>query len=190
MGKNYVILKNTSRTPDVYAYVTSIKPLEGVPIVSKATAYDDLGTNTTYILVINEDLYYSNDLDHSLINPNQVRAYWIDLWDNPFDQQIFLTIALNDEVTILKKAMGKKILYKTRVRTELGMRTCQYITMPIPQAWKPSQVNLSETRQEQKAELPFCQSSHTTAKARYEYIHLNSDHALLHYTEPSLVQLK
>ena len=33
-GKNYVILKNMSQTADIYAYDTSIKPLEGVPIVS------------------------------------------------------------------------------------------------------------------------------------------------------------
>ena len=85
LGKNYIILKNTSRTADVYAYDTSIKPLEGVPIVSGATAYDDLGTNTTYILIINEALYYGNKLDQSLINPNQVRAYGIDFWDNPLD---------------------------------------------------------------------------------------------------------
>ena len=79
------MLKNTSRTADIYVYGTSIKHLEGVPIVSGATAYDDLGTNTTYILVINEASYYGNKLDHSLINPNQVRAYGIDFWDNPFD---------------------------------------------------------------------------------------------------------
>ena len=74
---------------------------------------DDLGTNTTYILVINEALYYGNKLDHSLINRNQVRAYGIDFWDNPFDQQRGLTIALNDKVKIPMQAMGTKILYKT-----------------------------------------------------------------------------
>ena len=85
LGKNYVILKNTSRTANVCAYDTSVKPLEGVSNVSGDTAYDDLGTNTTYILVVNEDLYYSSKLDHYLINQNQVRAYGIDFWDNPFD---------------------------------------------------------------------------------------------------------
>ena len=107
--KNYVILKNTSRTANVYAYDTSIKPLEGVPIVSGATAYDDLVTNTTYILVIIVALYYGNKLDHSLINLNQVRAYWIYLWDNPFDQQIFLPIAFFRIVTSSFKAMVKNI---------------------------------------------------------------------------------
>ena len=119
LGKNYVILNNTSRTADVYACDTSIKPLEGVPIVSGATAYDDLGTNTMYILVIGEALYYGNNLDHSLINPDQVMAYGIDFWDIPFDRQRGLTIALNDKVTISMQAMGKKILYKTQVPTEL-----------------------------------------------------------------------
>ena len=93
LGKNYVILNNTSRTANVYAYDTSIKTLKGVTIVSRATAYDDLGTNTPYILVIDKDLYYGNKLDHSVINPNQVRAYRINFWDNTFDRQRGLTIA-------------------------------------------------------------------------------------------------
>ena len=108
LGKNYVILKNTSRTAEVYAYDTSIKPLEGVPIVSGATAYDDLETNTTFILAINESLYYGNKLDHYLINPNQVRAYGIDFWDNPFDRKRGLTIALNDEVKFQCKQWVKR----------------------------------------------------------------------------------
>ena len=144
-----------SRTANVYAYDTPIKHLEGFPIVSGSTAYDDLGTNTTYILVVNEDLYYGNKLEHSLINPNQVRAYGIDFWDNPFDRQRGLTIALNDEVKIPMQEMGTNILYKTRVPTELEIWTCKYTTMTSPQKWETSQVNMSETRREQKEELPF-----------------------------------
>ena len=73
---------------------------------------------------------------------------------------------------------------------ELEMRTCQYITMTIPQAWDLIQVNLSETRREQKVEPHFFQINQTTAEARNEYIYLKTDQALSHYTEPSLVQLK
>ena len=39
-----------------------------------------------------EAFYYGNKLYHSLIKPNQVRAYGIDFWDNPFDLQIGFTI--------------------------------------------------------------------------------------------------
>ena len=113
LGKNYVILKNTSQTANIYAYDTSIKPLKGVPIVSIATVYDDLGTNTTYILVVNEALYYGNKLEHSLINPDQVRACVISLWYNPFDRKRGFAIALNDELIITIQAMGTKMFYKT-----------------------------------------------------------------------------
>ena len=56
-----------------------ITPIVGVPIVSGATAWDDPVTGQTYILIINEGLYYGNKMDHSLINPNQIRDYGIPL---------------------------------------------------------------------------------------------------------------
>jgi hypothetical protein len=39
LGKNFVVLAPTFRTADVYAYDTSIKPIENVPIVSGASLY-------------------------------------------------------------------------------------------------------------------------------------------------------
>ena len=71
---------------DVYAYDKFIKPLSNVPVVSGATAWDDPITGQTYILVVNEALYYGTKLDHSLINPNQIRSFGVDHWDNPFDK--------------------------------------------------------------------------------------------------------
>ena len=88
LGKNFVILEFTQRAADVYAYIKDIAPIVGVPIVSGATAWDDPVTGQTYILVINEGLYYGNKMDHSLINPNQIRDYGIPLWDNAYDKTI------------------------------------------------------------------------------------------------------
>ena len=62
-----------------------------IPIVSGATAYDHHDGHT-YILVLHESLYYGTQLDHSLINPNQVRHYGIDLWDNLYDKERGLNI--------------------------------------------------------------------------------------------------
>ena len=94
LGKNFVILEYTQRTADVYAYMKDIKPIVGVPIVSGATAWDDPITGQTYILVINEGLYYGNKMGHSLINPNQIRDYGIPVWDNAYDK------SRNDELSI------------------------------------------------------------------------------------------
>ncbi len=72
LGKNFAVLQATFRTANVYAYDTLIQPIENLPIVSGATAYDDPITEATYSLVFNEALYYGEKLDHLLINPNQI----------------------------------------------------------------------------------------------------------------------
>ena len=56
-----------------------------VPIVSDATTVTDIITGNSFIIVINEALYYGKKLDQSLINPNQLRCYETMVWDNPFD---------------------------------------------------------------------------------------------------------
>ena len=87
LGKNFTVIKYTERTADVYPYNTSYQPLQNVPIVTGATAWDDPVDGKTWILVINEGLYYGNQLDHSLINPNQLRSNGIIYQDNPFSNE-------------------------------------------------------------------------------------------------------
>ena len=65
-----------------------------------ATAWDDPVTQHMYILVINEALYYGTKPDHSFINPNQVRSYGLNFWNNPFDKEKGLSIELEDSVDI------------------------------------------------------------------------------------------
>lgn len=44
----------------------------------------------TFILVFHESLYYGERLDHSLINPNQLRAYGISFWDKPLQSSPYV----------------------------------------------------------------------------------------------------
>eukprot|EP00978_Attheya_sp_CCMP212_P032252 scaffold125014_cov51-Attheya_sp.AAC.1 len=97
------------RTADVYAYDKSIKPIENVLIVKGAMAFDDLDTGKTYILVFNESLFYGQALDHSLINPNQLRSYGVHCWDNPFDDERGLCIEI-DDIKIYMQTKGMKVL--------------------------------------------------------------------------------
>jgi hypothetical protein len=43
-GKNFIVLHSTYGTADVYAYDSSIQPIENLPIVTAATAYDNTVT--------------------------------------------------------------------------------------------------------------------------------------------------
>ena len=67
--------------------------------------------------MINEALYYGTKLDHSLINPNQIRAYGVPFWDNPYDKERGLTIEVDDTVNIQMNTMGKNIQFETRYPT-------------------------------------------------------------------------
>lgn len=92
LGKNFIPVGYTYRTADVYPYDSSIAPVLNVPIVTGATAWKDHYSQHTYILLFHESQYYGSKLDHSLINPNQVRHAGIPLWDNPYDPSHDLTI--------------------------------------------------------------------------------------------------
>ena len=125
LGANFSILAYTRRTADVYAYDKAIAPIEGVPIVSGATAWTDPGTNQTYILIINEALFYGTKLDHSLLNPNQIRKFGIPFWDNPFDFDRGLKIDIQPHIPLTTK--GTKIYFKSRVPTKLELELCPHI---------------------------------------------------------------
>ena len=66
LGPNFVVMEYTNRVADVYGYNLIQGPTKNVPIVTGATAYDCPHTNTTFILLFNESLYYGTQLDHSL----------------------------------------------------------------------------------------------------------------------------
>ena len=188
LGKNFLVVHSTYRTADVYAYDTSIQPIENVPIVTAATASDDPESGDTFILVFNEALYYREKLDHSLINPNQIWSYGIPFWDNPFDPEHNLSIEVHPDLTIPLRAFGTKVGFCTRVPTQLELRECEHIHMTSSSLWNPSDVVMVQATA-QGGQSPWkrrrvcCLSS----EARYEYLDPNSDEALLHEIDPSLV---
>ena len=193
LGKNFIVLNATYRTADVYAYDASIKPIENVPIVSGATAFDDPTTGTTLILVFHESLYYGERLDHSLINPNQVRAYGIPFWDNPYDNARPLCIDVNTDFQIPLRAVGTKLLFHTRVPTASELAHCPHIDMTSPAPWNPSDVTMIQaTSQGGNSAHPWKRkqiSSISADTTTSEYLDPHSDEALLDAIDPSLVFL-
>ena len=153
LGKNFVILEYTQRTADVYAYDKAIKPLQNVPIVTGATAWDDPITGETYIIVVNEALYYGTKLDHSLINPNQIRAFGLSFWDNPFDTEKGLCIDLDDVTTIQLKTKGTKIFFETRAPSERELRDCHRIDVTSKREWNPENVTMSKVQTRQTDDI-------------------------------------
>ena len=103
----------TNQTTDVYTYDESYTPLLNVPIVSDATAYGDPDTGQTSILVFNKILYYGDKLGHSLINPNQILHFGIDLWDNAYGRNHDLSIEVDDILNVEMTYKGTKCQFES-----------------------------------------------------------------------------
>ena len=83
-GKNFIILSYTGRECDVAPETETYGAIKNIPIVSTATAWTSLDSTETYILVFNEGLWIQGEMDHRLINPNQMKDNVATVQDNPF----------------------------------------------------------------------------------------------------------
>jgi hypothetical protein len=98
LGQNSVILQYTGCECDVAPY--SDKPIRNVPIVTGATAITNTQTGETVIFVFNEAIWMGDQLEHSLLNPNQLCHHWVLVQDNPYDKQSLHLSSDDDEITI------------------------------------------------------------------------------------------
>ena len=81
-GRNCTVLNFSERICDVMPYSDTYQPMVDIPIVQAATGYT-APDGSQYILVFNEAIYMP-DMDHSLLNPNQLRHFDVDVEDNPY----------------------------------------------------------------------------------------------------------
>jgi len=160
LGSNFIPLHFTQRVAEVFAYNDDLPPTT-VPIVSGATAYECPKTNETFILIVNEGLYYGSRLNHSLLNPNQLRSYGNPVWDNPFDRERPFGIELA-EVLIPFDTRGTKVLFKTRVPTQQEIEGCRKMHLTSKVHWNPHEVRLSEVNTGIKEDIE-CQDPRSNA---------------------------
>jgi hypothetical protein len=86
-------------------------------------------------MIINEGLWYGDKMDHSLINPNQLRYYGIKVNDNPFSQQIMYIHHIETDIMIPLQAQGTIIYVNSRVPTDHELQTCRHIECTSPSQW-------------------------------------------------------
>ena len=71
-GINFWLHELTGQTCIVAPFSASYEPMTDIQIATCLTAYtDDYGR--TWILVFHEVLWFGSSMDHSLVNPNQIR---------------------------------------------------------------------------------------------------------------------
>ena len=115
-----------------------------MPIVSGATTVTDSITGNSFIMVINEALYYGKKLDHSLIIPNQLRCYETMVWDNHFDPYRDPYIKTGNSNKIYLTPDGTKIGFRSHVPTDKELRKLPHIEVTSGSEWNPNTVKLGK----------------------------------------------
>ena len=111
-----------------------------MPVVHGATLSTDQNDNQGYILVFNEALWMGDSLPHSLINPNQLRAYGTLVQDNPFSRDPLVIEPPNNDVTIPLSTLGTIIYVDTRVPTQEELAALPHVVLTADSPWDPHHI--------------------------------------------------
>ncbi|KAL7540871.1 hypothetical protein ACHAXR_010448 [Thalassiosira sp. AJA248-18] len=111
----------TGQTCEVKGFHNSFDAISNVPIATVATAWTNPQSGATYILIFNESLYFGEQMDHSLINPNQLRTCGL---------PVYGTI-LSPPITRLELSTGS-CSYRSR---QQGPLFSAQLTFPLTTKW-------------------------------------------------------
>jgi hypothetical protein len=93
----------------------------------------------SFILIIHEALYFGSSLDHSLVNPNQLRAHGLIVHDNPYkpDPERSMGIMITDHKKLPFRSDGSTIYFTTWFPSEEELDTFQHVVLTSDLPWDP-----------------------------------------------------
>jgi hypothetical protein len=141
-GINCRLIHYTGQECTVSGFHDKLGTMDKVPIATVATAWSDRMTGQCYVLIMNEVLYFGNDLDHSLINPNQICHNGFEVFDNPSktDQAWQMGIVLDEHNCIPFLSTGTTIYFRTHYPSNYEMETLPHIVLTSDMPWEPSEI--------------------------------------------------
>lgn len=127
-GINCRPIISNGQTCEVKGFHSSFDAISNVPVSTVATAWTNPQTGATYVLIFNEALYFGEQMDHSLINPNQLRAFGVPVWDNPFDPDHQMGIE-HGELLIPFQTAGSTVFCTTHYPSDEELESCQQLVL-------------------------------------------------------------
>jgi hypothetical protein len=138
-GINCRPLYYTGQHCEAYGFHNDLSPIKNVPIATVATAWSNQHTGESFILIIHEALYFGSSLDHSLVNPNQLRAHGLIVHDNPYepDPERSMGIMITDHKKLPFRSDGSTIYFTTWFPSEEELDTFQHVILMSDLPWDP-----------------------------------------------------
>jgi hypothetical protein len=176
-GSNCIVMHFTGKECDVSPYTDAYEVMKSVPIVQAATAYDNPETGETTTLILNEAIWMGDKMDHTPVNPNQLRAFGLNVQDNPFsDAPIF--IGTEGHEFMLPLASKCTILgVTTRTPTDHEIQTCPHVTLSSEREWDPQNVQFPKASRTVEEEIARTIGAVTTQGGVLDFVDTPADDA-------------
>ena len=145
-GGNSIIMAYTGRECEVSPYTDSYESIKKVPIVQGATGYTSPVTGQRSILIFNEALWLGDQMQHTLVNPNQLLHYGLTVRADPYNSEEPIRIETeNGEFVMPLLSDGTVIYLDTWTPTDEDLCSLPHVTMSSPHPWNPRDVQFPKT---------------------------------------------
>jgi len=142
-GANWRILDTTDEVCEVTPFLDSYEPVKEVMVARCGTVWTSPDIGREYLLVGDQMLWFGSQMEHSLINPNQIREYGVPVYDDPYSNSHFGIDG--NETFIPFNTMGTIVYFESRVPTDWEMQNLPII-MLTGEEWDPVNVGLGSGR--------------------------------------------
>ena len=174
LGSNCVVLAYTGKECEVSPYADEYDTIRNIPVVTGVTVWTNSQDGVPILLVFNEALWMGDRLHHTLINPNQLRSYMVDVQDNPFAKED-LTI-ITDDYIIPLDTQGTTILFDMRSPTEVELQQLPRVVLTSAIDWDPQKLQFPSHSSDRVVSNTFVQttSDFCLHKTTYDPEHFSS----------------
>jgi hypothetical protein len=115
-GANWKLMETTNEVCEVTPFLDSYEPIKEVKVGWCCTVWTSMDTGREFLLVGDQMLWFGTQMNHSLINPNQICEYGIPVYDDPFSVLQFGTDG--NAIFIPFDTTGMIVYFESRVPTD------------------------------------------------------------------------
>ena len=138
----------TSEVCDVSPFLNTYAPVKEIPVGRCCTVWTCNNTGREVLLVTDQMLWFGSQMEHSLINPNQIREYGLPVFDNPFDTDNYGID--DDDIFIPFATTGTVVYFESRSPTEWEEKHLPILLL-TGDTWDPTDIQLGTRTREQAA---------------------------------------
>ena len=154
-GANFRMVEDTGEEVDVVPFSDDFTPMKDIPIVTAVTAAQCPDTGEVVLLHFPQGLWYGRRMNHSLINPNQLRHFGIAVSNDPTDKNRFFGIDTQQDFRIPFTMSGSIAGWESWCPSddEMSNPSYRHIQMCDDDAWIPSEVTIGMVTTTEEEEL-------------------------------------